>query len=76
MSDEIKTLMAAYPDAHDLISQAWLCGMRDGIACTAQGISRALQDNDLPEEIQRILRAVVHSVTLSGYLVEGPQEGG
>jgi len=72
VSDEIKTLMTAHPDAHDLISQAWLCGMRDGIACTAQGISRALQDNDLPEEIQRILRAVVHSVTLSGYLVEGP----
>lgn len=75
MSSEVSDLMTAHPDAHDLISQAWLCGMRDGIACTAQGISRALQDNDLPEEIQRILRAVIHSVILSGYQVEGPGEG-
>ena len=72
MSDEIKTLMSAHPDDQDLITQAWLCGMRDGIATTAQGITHTLQSNDLPEDTQRILRAVVHSVTLSGYLVEGP----
>ena len=74
MSNEINDLMAAHPEAYDLISQAWICGMRDGIATTAQGISHALKENDLPDDVQRVLRAVVHSVTLSGYLVEGPGE--
>ena len=74
MSSEINDLMADRPDEIDLISRAWLCGMRDGIATTAQGISSALKDNDLPDDVQRVLRAVVHSVTLSGYLVEGPGE--
>lgn len=70
---EINDLMAEHPDQVELITRVWLAGMRDGITTTAQGISKALADHDdLPADVQRVLRAVVHSVTLAAYIPEPP----
>jgi hypothetical protein len=71
---EIDDLIANHPEHRVILTQAWTCGMRDGVTTAARGITEVVKENDLPESIQRLLLTVAQSVTLAAYFVPDAPE--
>lgn len=57
------------PELWPLITEAWTCGMRDGVATAARGITEAVKEHELPEALRDFLLSVANSVTLAAYFV-------